>query len=146
MSADPVDPSAKLVLIVDDDESMRDFMDYTIKKDGFRTDRAADGREALRKVETLKPDLIVLDFMIPGMGGYEVLRELQARGDGDIPVVVVTGRLMDDKSIEMVRQESNIKEFLQKPIRPGLLASALHRILGTSPPHSPRRDGAAGGV
>ena len=127
-------PSAKLVLIVDDDESLLDLIDHVIKKQGFRTDRASDGLEALKKVEALKPDLIVLDFMLPGMGGYEVLRELQSRGSGQTPVVVITGRAMDERSVQLVRDEPNVKDFLSKPVRPAALSAALHRILGTTPP------------
>jgi CheY-like chemotaxis protein len=127
-------PADKLILLVDDDESLLDLMEHVVKKEGFRTDRAADGNEALRKVQALNPDLIVLDFMLPGMGGYEVLRELQAQGSGDIPIVIVTGRQMDRQSIDMVRQESNVKEFLEKPVRPAIMASHLHRILRTAPP------------
>lgn len=133
MSDASQDPAVKLVLLVDDDESLLDLMDHVVKKDGFRTDRAMDGQEALAKVVALNPDAIVLDFMLPGMGGYEAIRELQARGFGHIPIVVVTGRAMDAKSVDMVREESNVKDFLQKPVRPAMLTSALHRILGTAP-------------
>jgi two-component system, OmpR family, response regulator AdeR len=138
---DLVPPAQKLVLIVDDDESLLDLMEHVVKKEGFRTDRATDGQEALRKVEALQPDLLILDFMLPGLGGYEALRELQARGCGDIPIVVVTGRAMDGGSIELVKQEPNVKDFIQKPVRPAFLSATLHRILGTQPPHSPRREG-----
>jgi len=126
-------PAGKLILLVDDDESLLDLMDHVVKKEGFRTDRAMDGIEALAKVAARDPDAIVLDFMLPGMGGYEVLRELQSRGYGHIPIIVVTGRAMDAKSIEMVRQEPNVKDFLQKPVRPAMLIAALHRMLGTAP-------------
>ena len=126
-------PADKLVLLVDDDESLLDLMNHVVKKEGFRTERATDGEEALNKVVALKPDAIVLDFMLPGMGGYEALRELQSRGFGHIPIIVVTGRAMDARSVEMVRQEQNVKEFLQKPVRPAMLAAALHRVLGTTP-------------
>lgn len=133
----PAAPSSKLVLLVDDDESLLDLMDHVVKKEGFRTDRAMDGVEALAKVAALDPDCIVLDFMLPGMGGYEALRELQSRGFGSIPIIVVTGRAMDAKSVEMVRQESNVKDFLQKPVRPVMLTLALHKVLGTAPPGGP---------
>ena len=126
-------PAGKLVLLVDDDESLLDLMDHVVKKAGFRTDRAMDGLEALAKVAALDPDVIVLDFMLPGMGGYEALRELQSRGFGHIPIIVVTGRAMDAKSIEMVRQEQNVKDFLQKPVRPAMLTVALQRVLGIVP-------------
>ena len=129
----PAKPAEKLVLLVDDDESLLDLMEHVVKKEGFRTDRAVDGPEALKKAEALNPDLIILDFMLPGMGGYEVLRELQARGMGSVPVVVVTGRALDNKSIQDIRREPNVQEFLTKPVRPAILAAALHRILETEP-------------
>ena len=139
--ADLVDPADKLVLVVDDDESLLDLMEHVVKKEGFRTDRAADGNEALRKAEALTPDLIVLDFMLPGMGGYEILRALQASGNGGIPVIVITGRQMDRKQVEMVRLEPNVKEFMEKPLRPAVMAAALHSALKTRPPDINRASG-----
>lgn len=126
-------PSGKLVLLVDDDESILDLMEHVVKKEGFRTERAVDGLEALRKVEALDPDLIVLDFMLPGMGGFEVVRQLQAMGFGAVPIVIVTGRQMDRQSVDMVRQESNVREFMEKPVRPAAMTATLHRILRTAP-------------
>ncbi len=134
-------PGEKLVLLVDDDESLLDLMEHVVQKEGFRTDRAMDGTEALRKVQALSPDLVVLDFMLPGMGGYEVVRELQAAGCGDIPVIVITGRHMDRKNVEMVRLESNVKEFMEKPLRPAVMAATIHNILRTRPPDVNRTSG-----
>ncbi|MBI4377441.1 MAG: response regulator [Elusimicrobia bacterium] len=128
------DPSQKMVLLVDDDESLLDLIDHVVKKEGFKTDRATDGLEALRKTQALDPDLIILDFMLPGMGGYEVLRELQAKGCGAVPVIVITGRQMDRKSIEMLRLEPNVREFMEKPLRPVIMATTIHNILQTRPP------------
>jgi two-component system response regulator AdeR len=133
MTDELIDPKEKLILLVDDDESLLDLMEHVVKKEGFRTDRATDGNEALKKVEALQPDLLLLDFMLPGMGGYEVLRELQAQGNGSIPVIVITGRHMDRKNVEMVKMESNVKEFMEKPMRPALLAASIHSILKTRP-------------
>lgn len=133
-------PSRKLVLLVDDDESLLDLMEHVVKKEGFRTDRAVDGPEALRKAKALNPDILVLDMMLPGLGGYEVLRELQAAGCGDIPIIVVTGRQMDAQGVDLIRQEPNVKEFMEKPVRPANLAVALHRLLGTAPINSPRKE------
>ena len=133
-------PGSKLVLLVDDDESLLDLMDHVVKKEGFRTDRATDGAEALRKAKALNPDILVLDMMLPGLGGYEVVRELQAAGCGDIPIIIVTGRQMDPAGVDLIRQETNVKEFMEKPVRPAIVAATLHRILGTQPIHSPRRE------
>lgn len=127
------DPSEKLILLVDDDESLLDLMEHVIKKEGFRTDRATDGTEALRKVEALSPDLILLDLMLPGKGGYEVVRELQATDAARTPVIVITGRSIDRKNVDMVRHEPNVREFMQKPLRPPVLATTIHTILQTRP-------------
>jgi CheY-like chemotaxis protein len=141
MDASPLSPPGeKLVLLVDDDESLLDLMEHVVKAEGFRTDRAEDGPEALRKAQALNPDILVLDMMLPGLGGYEVLRQLQAAGCGDIPIIIVTGRAMDPKGVELIRQESNVKDFLEKPVRPAVLTTALHRLLRTQPKSSPRRE------
>jgi DNA-binding response OmpR family regulator len=132
------DPKEKLVLLVDDDESLLDILELAIRKEGFRTDRALDGPEALRKAEALIPDLIILDYMLPGKGGYEVVRELQATGSGGIPVIIVTGRQLDPKQIGLVRMETNVKEFLIKPLRPAALSALIHSLLKTRPPDMDR--------
>ncbi len=128
------DPKEKQILIVDDDESILDLLEHMLKREGFRTERASDGQEALRKVEAISPHLIVLDFMLPGMGGFEVLKDLQMGDNRHIPVLVVTGRRIDRQTVDMIMQESNVKEFIEKPIKPAVLASMMHRILQTQPP------------
>ncbi|MBI5244933.1 MAG: response regulator [Elusimicrobia bacterium] len=128
------DPKNKLILIVDDDESILDLLEHVVKKEGFRVERAADGQEALRKAEALIPDAIILDFMLPGLGGFEVLKSLQMGDCRGIPVLIITGRRIDRQTVEMVRQESNVRDFIEKPIKPAILASILHRLLKTRPP------------
>jgi CheY-like chemotaxis protein len=126
-------PGDKLALLVDDDASLLDLMEHVVRQEGFRTDRAEDGAEALRKAQALNPDILILDMLLPGMGGYEVLRQLQACGCGDIPIIVVTGRALDAKGVDLLRHEPNVKEFMAKPIRPAVLASMIHRLLRTRP-------------
>lgn len=132
------DPKDKLILLVDDDESILDLLEHVVKKEGFRVERAADGPEALRKVAALSPDLLVLDFMLPGIGGFEVLKELQGTEAKAMPVLVITGRRIDRKTIDMIRQESNVRDFIEKPIKPAVFATQLHRVLGTRPPEVKR--------
>lgn len=133
---DLAQPAEKLILLVDDDESLLDLMEHVVKKEGFRTDRALDGLEALSKAKALNPDLMILDFMLPGMGGYEVVRELQACGCGEIPVIVITGRHMEPKSVDLVRRESNVRDFMEKPLRPVIMATTIHNLLRTRPKSS----------
>jgi DNA-binding response OmpR family regulator len=132
-------------MLVDDDESLLDLMEHVMRREGFRTERANDGTEVLRKAEALNPDLILLDFMLPGVAGYEILRELQSAGLGHIPVIVITGRYIDRKTIEVVRIEANVKEFLQKPLKLAILASLVHSILKTRPPDIKRAPGSGRG-
>jgi DNA-binding response OmpR family regulator len=124
----------KLVLIVDDDESVRELIEFVVKKEGFRVEKAADGEEALRKARQLLPDIILLDLMLPKLGGFEILRELQNDETVNIPIVIITGRYTERSTSEMIKQEPNVKDFIEKPVKPPVLAGVLHKILRTQPP------------
>jgi len=124
----------KLILIIDDDESVCELLEFMVVKEGFRAETALDGEEGIHKVRELLPDLVILDLMLPRYGGFEVLREMQTGATAEIPIVVVTGRYTDRSTAEMIRQESNVMDFLEKPIRPAVLAMSLHKILKTTPP------------
>lgn len=128
------DPKGKLILLVDDDASIRDLLKTMLQKEGFRTESAADGQEGIRKVEMHSPDLIMLDYIMPGSGGLEVLKELQVGDAKTIPVIVMSGRRIDSQMLDMIQQESNVKEFMAKPVKRAVLVSMLHRILKTRPP------------
>lgn len=126
-------PEDKLILIVDDDESVWDVLYYIVRKEGFRVEKASDGVEAMEKARLLQPALIILDLMLPVSGGFEVLRELQAENTSGIPIILVSGRRMDQSTLEMLRNESNVKGFLEKPVKPQVLAALLHSLLKTRP-------------
>ena len=138
MDQDLTDPKEKLVLIVDDDESILDLLEHMVKKEGFKVERAADGQEAVRKVEALNPALIVLDFMLPGMGGYEVVKELQSGDARSTPILVITGRKVDPQTVDMIRQEPNVEDYIEKPIRPAKIMTQIHSVLKTRPPEVKR--------
>lgn len=127
------DASGKTVLVVDDDDAVLELLEMVVQKEGFRSVTATDGQEALDKVAATKPDLILLDLMLPRYGGFEVLRRLQSGETAHIPIVVVTGFYTDRSTAEMIRQESNVVEFLEKPVKPLQLANVLHKILMTRP-------------
>ncbi len=130
--------NAKLVLIIDDDDSVRDLLTFLVKKEGYRAESAVDGEDGYQKAERLKPALILLDLMMPRYGGFEVLRQLQSGGElARIPIVVITGRYTDRSTAEMIRQESNVVDFLEKPLKPNVLNAVLERLL------KPRAPGAA---
>lgn len=128
--------NAKLVLIIDDDDGIRDLLTFLVKKEGFRSEVAVDGEDGFQKAERLKPDLILLDLMMPRYGGFEVLRQLQASELSRIPIVIVTGRYTDRSTAEMIRQESNVVDFLEKPLKPHVLAATLERLLKPRTPEA----------
>ena len=126
-------PADKLILIVDDDDSVRDLLEFVIKKEGFRIEKAADGEEALNKARSANPDLILLDLMLPKFGGFEILRELQGDDTGSIPIIIITGRYTDRSTSDMIKQEPNVKDFIEKPVKPQILTALVHKILRTQP-------------
>lgn len=128
-----------LVLVVDDDEGIRELLAVMIKKEGWRVETAEDGAEGERKAHELKPDVIVLDLMLPRYGGFELLKQLQATELSKTPIVIVTGRYTDRSTAEMIRQESNVVELLEKPVKATRFILALQRILkpGAAPAEAP---------
>ena len=126
-------PGEKLVLVVDDDETVRSFLEMSASLQGFRVLTAVDGLDAQAKLETQTPDLIITDLMMPGLGGYEFLRSLQGSKAGRIPIFVVTGSALDDSTIKMIRAEANVVEFVAKPVKMAKFIAALHATLKTQP-------------
>jgi CheY-like chemotaxis protein len=129
----------RLVLVVDDDADIRELLATLVRGQGWRAETAEDGAEAERKALALKPDAIVLDLMLPRYGGFELLKQLQGGGLSRVPIIVVTGRYMDASTVEMIRQESNVVELLDKPVKTARFIRALQRVLS---PH-PATDGVA---
>ncbi|MCG2726116.1 MAG: response regulator [Elusimicrobia bacterium] len=125
-------PADKLILIVDDDDSVRDLLEFIVKKEGFKVEKAMDGQEALDKARKYNPDMILLDLMLPKLGGFEILRELQADAE-DLPIIIMTGRYTDRSTSDMIKLEPNVKDFIEKPIKPPVLTALLHQLLNTQP-------------
>jgi len=99
------------ILIVEDEPALRDTLTYNLKKDGFAVEAVGDGRTALESARRLKPDLIVLDIMLPGMDGFEVARIL--RKEMTTPILMLTAR--DDEIDRVVGLEVGADDYLTKP-------------------------------
>ena len=126
-------PSQKLIMVVDDDDSVRELLEFLMKREGFRVETATDGEEGIEKIQRLLPDLILLDLMLPKYGGFEILRQLQAGPAAATPIIIITGRYTDRSTSEMIRQESNVVDFLEKPVKSALLTVNVHKLLKTRP-------------
>ncbi|HVC08768.1 MAG TPA: response regulator, partial [Elusimicrobiota bacterium] len=119
--------SGKLIVVIDDDPAILELYSLVIQKDGFRVETAADGDEGLRKIKRLKPDLVVLDLMMPRYDGFHVLKDLQKGELSSIPVVIVTGRYTGADADRMLRKESRVVEVLLKPVKTPILTAVLRR-------------------
>ena len=127
-----IDPRFRRILVVDDDEQIRDMLKLTLETEGFQVQTARDGRDILKRTSVFEPHLIISDVMMPGGGGYDVLRNLQSDAmTRETPVIIITGYAFDNSTKDMLNQEPNVKAFIDKPIRPPLLLSQIHGILNT---------------
>jgi DNA-binding response OmpR family regulator len=81
-----------LILVAEDDTDIRELVGFSLRREGWRTTEASNGVEALRRVGTESPDLVVLDIGMPGLDGHAVCRILRAKGDGAPPVIFLTAR------------------------------------------------------
>jgi hypothetical protein len=113
----------RTVLVVDDDPNALDLLGRTLQGAGMRVVTAGDGAEGLRLARSLRPAAITLDVMMPGMDGWEVLRQLKADASTrDIPVVMVT--MTDDRALGY---PLGATEFLTKPVQRSQLIRLLDR-------------------
>jgi two-component system, OmpR family, response regulator CpxR len=113
------------VLVIDDDVELCGLLREFLQREGFQVDVAHDGKVGLEKVSKDAPDLIVLDVMLPGMDGFEILRRL--RQQGRIPVLMMTARGEDVDRI--VGLELGADDYLAKPFNPRELAARIRAIL-----------------
>jgi len=111
------------VLVIDDDAAVRDLMARFLGKEGFRIVTAASGEDGLRLARELRPDVITLDVLMPGMDGWSVLAALKADAElADIPVVMLT--MLDDRNLGYALGAA---DYLTKPIERERLVSVLGR-------------------
>ena len=117
--------SAQTVLIADDDAQIRELLELYLAKEGFAVEQAADGAEAILKAQQLKPDLIVLDVMMPVLDGMEVCR--QVRKFSRVPVIMLTARVEDDDRI--LGLELGADDYVGKPFNPRELVARVKAVL-----------------
>ncbi|MFO0876019.1 MAG: response regulator transcription factor [Gemmataceae bacterium] len=130
-----VPPTSKLrVLVIEDERDLVEGLVYNLQREGYETIVAHDGQEGLRKAQTLLPDLILLDIMLPSLSGTEILRELRA-GDRtrEIPVVILSARA--EETDQVVGFSLGADDYVTKPFSPRVLMQkikALRRRVETS--------------
>ncbi|HEU0012444.1 MAG TPA: response regulator transcription factor [Longimicrobium sp.] len=139
-SSDPArDRTPKMtahILVVDDEPDISALVAYHLARESYRVRTASSGPEALRAAELERPDLVVLDLMLPGMSGLQVMEELRRRPEtADVPIILLTARKEEQDRIQGLR--SGADDYVAKPFSPQeliLRVGAVLRRVHTAPP------------
>jgi CheY-like chemotaxis protein len=130
-------PQEKTVLVVDDEEDVREFLSTVLEDTGFQVLTAVDGVDALGRVEEKAPDLISLDLVMPNKSGMRFLHDLRRRQEWrDIPVVIVTAHANDDLGRDDLQEifadkgQLGPRMYLEKPVDPDQYSGLVCEILG----------------
>jgi two-component system, OmpR family, alkaline phosphatase synthesis response regulator PhoP len=121
--------SIKKILIVDDEQPIRTLLEYNLKQAQYETITAADGEEAVLKTEMEKPDLILLDLMLPKMDGIDVCKTLRQRGL-DIPIIMLTAK--GDELDKVLGLEIGADDYMTKPFSPREVVARVKAVLRRS--------------
>ena len=122
----------KKILAVDDERHIVRLVEVNLQRAGYEVVTAYDGREALEKVKSENPDLVVLDVMMPYMDGFEVLKNLKSDPEtAEIPVIMLTAKAQD---ADVFRGwQSGVDCYLTKPFNPMELLTFVKRIFDSNP-------------
>jgi DNA-binding response OmpR family regulator len=121
-------PQNQKILVVDDEERMARFIRLNLEHDGFQVVEAYRGQEAMEKLRTTLPDLILLDIMMPDMDGFEVLKIV--REVSDVPVIMLTAKGEEDDKVKGL--ELGADDYITKPFSPRELVSRIKAVLRRS--------------
>jgi two-component system phosphate regulon response regulator PhoB len=125
--------ASPLVLVVEDEGALVTLLRYNLEREGFRVAEARDGEEALLQAAELKPDLILLDWMIPHVSGLEVCRRLRRRPDTrGTPIIMLTARAEESDKIRGL--DGGADDYVTKPFSPTELVSRVRALLRRSRP------------
>ncbi len=122
------EPASHRILVVDDEPDITALVAYHLAKEGYRVTTAANGRDALRAAREERPDLVVLDLMLPGVSGYDVLAELRRREDTkELGVILLTARKEEPDRIKGLSLGAD--DYIPKPFSPQELVLRVGAVL-----------------
>ncbi|NLF45165.1 MAG: response regulator transcription factor [Syntrophomonadaceae bacterium] len=119
-----------VILLAEDEKKLRDMIALHLEQEGYKVVPAADGAEALHYWREIKPDLLVLDLMLPGLSGWEVLKKIRQKHD--TPVIILTARA--DEIDKLLGLELGADDYMTKPFSPRELSARIKAVLRRSRP------------
>ena len=121
------------ILVVEDEEALAALLEYNLRKEGFDVLAAPDGEEALLAFEEDEPDLVILDWMLPGASGVEVCRRIRARSETqDVPVIILTARGEEEDRVRGL--ETGADDYITKPFSVPELIARVRALLRRARP------------
>lgn len=134
----------KIVAVVDDEADIRDLVALYLEKAGFRVETFSDGESFSSYLETAKPDLVILDLMLPDMDGLEICRSMRGKEEyREIPVIMLTARGAEAERI--LGLELGADDYITKPFSPREMTARAKAVLRRQPQESGSRVLTAGG-
>ncbi len=120
----------KQILCIEDEPEMIDLIRLILERRGFKVHGAAGGTEGIQKIRELRPDLVLLDLMMPDMDGWEVYQQMKAdEATRHIPVIVVTAKAQSiDKVLGL--HIAKVDDYIAKPFSPQELLASVEKVLG----------------
>ena len=119
------------ILIVEDEAPLLTLLRYNLEKQGFRVEEATDGQEALLRVAESRPDLVLLDWMLPSLSGIEVCRQIRRKpATRDLPVIMVTARTEDQDAVRAL--DIGADDYITKPFVVDALLARIRALLRRS--------------
>ncbi|WP_338661697.1 phosphate regulon transcriptional regulator PhoB [Pararoseomonas sp. SCSIO 73927] len=125
------DAQRPTILVVEDEAPLLTLLRYNLEKQGFRVEEAADGPEALIRVAESRPDLMLLDWMLPAMSGLEVCRQLRRRPETrDLPIIMVTARTEEADAVRAL--DTGADDHIGKPFTMDALLARIRAVMRRS--------------
>jgi len=120
-----------LILVVEDEETLSSLLRYNLEKEGYRVAVARDGEDALIQAQENRPDLILLDWMLPALSGIEVCRQIRRRpATRDLPIIMVTARTEDQDAVRAL--DTGADDYIAKPFAMEALLARIRALLRRS--------------
>ncbi len=133
----------KKILVIEDDPATSRLVDYTLRHEGHQVITAANGLEGLRRARNDRPDLVILDVMLPGLDGFEICHRLRAEpATAKLPILMFSAKAQEiDKTTGL---KVGADDYLSKPAAPAEIVSRVARLLGRKAPNPTEQERISG--